>query len=117
MIQALDSMSIKNITVAIVCFVTSACSTTGTFTGKVTNTENEPVMGVSVQFWQNKWVPLQLPERVAEAKTGSDGSYEIVVMKHVSFIVIENDAGNYSRSVKPQGKKGKYHNNVQAPRI
>lgn len=110
-------MSIKKIAIAILCLGLGACSTTGTFTGRVTNTEGEPKAGVNVQFWQNKWVPLHLPERVAETKTGSDGSYEIVVEKHVSFIIFENDATNYRKSVKPKGKGGKYRNDVQVPKI
>lgn len=110
-------MSIKKVAIAILCLSLGACSTMGTFTGRVTNTEDEPEAGINVQFWQNKWVPLHLPERVAETKTASDGSYEIVVKKHVSFIIIENDAINYSKSVKPKGKGGKYRNDVQVPKI
>lgn len=110
-------MSIKKATIFVLCLALCACSTTGTFTGRVTNTEGEPESGVNVQFWQNKWVPLHLPERIAETRTASDGSYKIVVKKHVSFIVIENDAISYSKSVKPKGKGGKYRNDVEVPKI
>lgn len=110
-------MSIKKVAIAILCLALGACSTTGTFTGRVTNTEGKPEAVVNVQFWQNKWMPLHLPERVAETKTASDGSYEIVVKKHVSFIVIENDAISYSKSIKPKGNGGKYRNEVQVPKI
>ena len=110
-------MGIKKVAIAIICLWLGACSTTGTFTGRVTDILGEPVVGVNVQFWQNKWMPIHLPELVAETKTGTDGSYEVVVKEHVSFIVIENDAINYSKSVKPSGNGGKYRNDVQVPKI
>lgn len=110
-------MSITKSSIAILCLALGACSTTGTFTGRITNTEGDPESGVNVQFWKNKWVPLHLPERVAETRTASDGSYKIVVKKHVSFIVVENDAIDYSKSVKPNVKGGKYRNDIEVPKI
>ena len=110
-------MRIEKFAIAFLCLGLSACSTTGIFSGRVTDTEGKPVSDVNVQFWQNKWVPLHLPERVAVTKTGSDGSYEITIKKHVSFIVIEDDSINYSKSVKPIGKANKYRNEIEVPKI
>lgn len=110
-------MKPRALTIVLASAFLSACASTGTFTGVVKDTAGKPVPEVSVQFWQNQWVPFSLPKRIATTYTDTGGIYAIEVEENVSFIVVEDKSITFSEYAKTNRGDGKHYHEFKVPQI
>ncbi|WP_444918311.1 hypothetical protein [Microbulbifer sp. JMSA003] len=76
-----------SVAIALLTLILNGCATPQTYTGTVTDCQDNPIARAEVEAWENEWIPFHLPGKLGETKTDENGTFTLSTEKEASFFV------------------------------